>query len=68
MDLPPGWTKEFSKSQQRPYYYHAASQTSKWELSDVIPATKRARLEPKLAIIVPYRDDASRTRSKQLDP
>jgi len=93
--LPAGWTREFSKKQQRPYLYHAATQTSKWNIDDVIPpdqqpqqplqkpsrddaaaaaafvAPEAKRLkqdkQPKLAVIVPYRDDASHSRAAQLD-
>jgi len=89
--LPAGWTLEFSKTQQRPYFYHAATKTAKWNMDDVIPPPGEAppkqpsrrdnpaetetatakRLkpdkQPKLAVIVPYRDDASHSRAAQLD-
>jgi hypothetical protein len=92
--LPPGWTREFSKSQNREYFYHAATNTSKWKLSDVLPpfsasttalkrteasasadgavvgAGKRLALEqqqPRLAVVVPYRDDARHVRRTQLE-
>jgi hypothetical protein len=33
--LPPGWTREFSKSQQRHYFFHKASSKSVWRLEDL---------------------------------
>jgi hypothetical protein len=34
--LPSGWTKEFSRSQQREYFYHAQTKRSVWSLEDVL--------------------------------
>jgi hypothetical protein len=33
--LPEGWTKEFSRSQNRDYYFHNATKTSLWSLEEV---------------------------------
>mmetsp|Transcript_7047 Transcript_7047/g.13289 ORF Transcript_7047/g.13289 Transcript_7047/m.13289 type:complete len:482 (-) Transcript_7047:1194-2639(-) len=42
--LPPGWTKGFSKSQQRTYYCHAASKHTQWHF----PTATEAQ-DPRLA-------------------
>ncbi|CAK9013390.1 4-GalTase 1) (Beta4Gal-T1) (b4Gal-T1) (Beta-N-acetylglucosaminyl-glycolipid beta-1 [Durusdinium trenchii] len=33
--LPPGWTREFSKSQKREYFFHVESGKSVWSLADL---------------------------------
>ena len=44
LTLPPGWTKGFSKSQQRTYYCHAASKHTQWHF----PTATEAQ-DPRLA-------------------
>jgi len=45
--LPPGWSKGFSRSQQKPYYFHAATKHNQWhfptasEAADPLGAKKR---------------------------
>lgn len=34
-ELPPGWTREFSKSQQREYFHHLATKRSVWSFKDL---------------------------------
>jgi len=35
-ELPPGWTKGFSRSQNRPFFHHAETNTSLWTIKEVI--------------------------------
>ena len=49
MVLPPGWSKGFSKSQNKTYYYHVDSKHTQWhfptasEVADPLKAIERAK-------------------------
>ena len=38
--LPLGWSEHFSRSQQRSYYFHAATKQSLWSVEEVLQAEK----------------------------
>jgi len=60
-DLPEGWTKQFSRSQNRTYYFHKDTNTSVWSLEDVGKVKELKKKRPR----VPARSSAATSAEKQ---